>query len=121
MESMHNDLSEQVARYRWFHSIDLGNGVVTPGRKSFPICTAEAHAIFGRVDLGGRTVLDVGAWNGFFSFEAKRRGAARVLATDSYCWTNPDIRGRDTFDIARAALGLDIEAKEIDEIGRAHV
>jgi tRNA (mo5U34)-methyltransferase len=111
---MQDDLRGQVARYRWYHSIDLGNGVVTPGRKSFATCTAEAHAIFGRVDLSGRTVLDVGAWNGFFSFEAKRRGAARVLATDSVAWTRPRDGMREPFDLARSVLGLDVEAREID-------
>jgi tRNA (mo5U34)-methyltransferase len=111
---MQDDLRGQVARYRWYHSIDLGNGVVTPGRKSFPICMAEADAVFGGVDLSGRTVLDVGAWNGFFSFEAKRRGAARVLATDSWCWTQPKHCMREPFDFARSVLGLDVEAREID-------
>jgi hypothetical protein len=28
--------------------------------------------------LDDRSVLDIGAWDGFFSFEAERRGAARV-------------------------------------------
>jgi tRNA (mo5U34)-methyltransferase len=33
-------------------------------------------------DLSGMTVLDVGCNAGFYSFEAKRRGAARVLGVD---------------------------------------
>ena len=37
-------------------------------------------------DLRGKTVLDIGAWDGFFSFEAERRGARRVLALDHYIW-----------------------------------
>ncbi|MPZ39635.1 MAG: DUF1698 domain-containing protein [Rhizobiales bacterium] len=45
---------------------------------------------------------------------AKRRGAGRVLATDSYCWSSPQFRGRETFDLAREALGIDVEAQEID-------
>jgi len=98
----------------WHHSIDLGGGVVTVGNKSLSNCTGEASLIFDRVDLNGRTVLDVGAWNGFFSFEARRRGASRVLATDSYCWSHPQIRGREAFDIARSALGADVDAREID-------
>ncbi len=111
---MDDDLRAQVASHYWHHSIALSDGVTTPGVKSSAICAAEANAIFDRIDLGGRTVLDVGAWNGFFSFEAKRRGAAQVLATDSVCWTHPHFRGRETFDLARSALGLDIEAREID-------
>jgi tRNA (mo5U34)-methyltransferase len=108
------DLQSRVAELPWHHSIDLGGGVITPGGKSLAICNAEANLIFDRVDLCGRTVLDIGAWNGFFSFEAKRRGAARVLATDSYCWSHPQIRGRETFDIARSALDVEVDAREID-------
>jgi len=108
------DLRSRIAEFPWHHSIDLGNGVVTPGGKSLAICNAEASLIFDRMNLNGRSVLDIGAWNGVFSFEAKRRGAAHVLATDSYCWSHPTIRGRETFDIARAALGVEIEAREVD-------
>src|SRR5271156_626967 len=107
-------LQSRVADFQWHHSINLGGGVITPGNKSLSTCVGEASLIFDRVDLGGRTVLDIGAWNGFFSFEAKRRGPSRVLATDSYCWSHPQIRGRETFDIARSALGIDVDAREID-------
>jgi tRNA (mo5U34)-methyltransferase len=110
------DLQARVAALPWHHSIDLGGGVVTSGNKSAALCNEEAALIFDRVDLSGRSVLDIGAWNGFFSFEAKRRGASRVLATDSYCWSHPDIKGREAFDIARSALGLEIDAREIDAI-----
>jgi tRNA (mo5U34)-methyltransferase len=108
------DLQSSIAAVRWHHSIDLGDGVVTPGNKSLAICRSEASLIFDRVDLSRRTVLDVGAWSGFFSFEAKRRGASRVLATDSYCWSHPHIRGREAFDIACSALGAHVDTREID-------
>lgn len=107
-------LQEEIADHFWLHSIDLGQGVVTPGRKSEAVLGDEASQILGPVDLTGRSVIDIGAWNGFFSFEAKRRGAARVLATDSFAWTLPGFRGRETFDIARKALNLDIEAQLVD-------
>jgi tRNA (mo5U34)-methyltransferase len=111
---MEGNLQSRVAEFPWHHSIDLGGGVVTPGGKSLAICNAEASLIFDRVDLTGCAVLDIGAWNGLFSFQAKRRGAARVLATDSYCWSHPQIRGRETFDLARSALGLELDSREID-------
>jgi tRNA (mo5U34)-methyltransferase len=114
MAHVNSDLKARVAALPWHHSIDLGGGVVTHGNKSLPNCVGEANLMFDRVDLRGRTVLDIGAWNGYFSFEAKRRGAGRVLATDSYCWAHPHIRGRETFDIARSELGADVEALEID-------
>jgi tRNA (mo5U34)-methyltransferase len=109
-----DDLNSRVAAQYWHHSIDLGGGVITPGGKSLAICAGEASLIFDRVDLGGLSVLDIGAWNGFFSFEAKRRGARHVLATDSFCWSHPDFRGREAFDVARSALGVDVDAREID-------
>jgi tRNA (mo5U34)-methyltransferase len=108
------NLAEEVAGYHWHHSIDLGQGVVTPGTKSTAMLADEVRRIFDPVDLAGRSVIDIGAWNGFFSFEAKRRGAARVLATDSFVWTFPGIRGRETFDLARDALNLNIEARLVD-------
>jgi tRNA (mo5U34)-methyltransferase len=55
--------------------------------------------------LAGKSVLDVGAWDGFYSFEAARRGAKRVLATDSFVWQGR--WGRAGFLLAREALGLD--------------
>ena len=111
---MNDELAAGAAQYYWHHSIDLGGGVVTRGHKDNRLCREEADRIFGRIALPGRSVLDIGAWNGYFSFEAKQRGAARVLATDSYCWSHPDFRGRETFELAREALAVDVEAKEID-------
>jgi tRNA (mo5U34)-methyltransferase len=53
--------------------------------------------------LGGLSVLDIGAWDGFFSFEAERRGARRVVAYD--------LAPADTFGFAtaKAALGSRVE------------
>lgn len=107
-------VSASLAEHFWWHSIDLGGGVTTPGRKTPEVMRAEFSATFGSVDLRGRTVLDVGTWNGAFAVEAKRRGAGRVLATDSYCWRQPMFRGRETFDLVLRHTGLDIEAREID-------
>jgi tRNA (mo5U34)-methyltransferase len=107
------ELFTRAKAYYWFHSIDLGNGVVTPGIKSVELLRAEANAIFGPLDLSGKSVLDIGAWNGNFSFEAKRRQAARVLATDHHCWTQ-ELRGRDTFHLAKEALKLEIDELDID-------
>src|SRR5262249_48378881 len=103
----------------WFHSIDLGGGVVTPGQKAPIQHEREAAAFFDRVELSGCSVLDIGAWNGFFSFEAKRRGARRVLAADSYWWTQPVFQGRKTFELARrASLSTSRRRKSMLQISR---
>ena len=73
-------------------------------------------------DLTGWSVLDVGAWHGFFSFECERRGADRVLAVDRYAW---DRFGADEFLAARERLGSAVEHRRVDvhdldpdEVGR---
>lgn len=69
----------------WFHSNDLGEGVVTPGVKSAAQLEKEV-ASFHLPDMTGKTVLDINAWDGFYSFEAERRGARRVVALDKMMW-----------------------------------
>ena len=50
-------------------------------------------------------MLDIGAWDGALSFEAERRGASRVLATDSFCWSGEGWGTKDGFEFARKAIG----------------
>jgi tRNA (mo5U34)-methyltransferase len=101
-----------VAELRWHHSIDLGHGIVTPGQQN-------SLRLLNRLkiphSLAGKTVLDVGAWDGFFSFEAERRGAVRVLATDSYCWSGEhEWASKRGFDLAKRALGSRVDELRID-------
>jgi tRNA (mo5U34)-methyltransferase len=98
----------------WFHSITLRPGITTIGAKSEVVLAQEEEALLGPFDLTDRSVIDIGAWNGGFSFAAKRRGAARVLATDQFTWTHPVYRGQEAFELARTELGLDIETALID-------
>lgn len=90
----------------WWHSIDLGQGVVTKGAKTPGTLQYEFESL-RLPDLRGKTVLDIGAWDGFFSFEAERRGARRVVALDHDVWTTwPGKRGYDT---AHKALDSKVE------------
>src|SRR5215217_1631087 len=58
----------------WWHSIDLGLGVVTPGGKSPEFLAGELESLH-LPSLHGKSVLDIGAWDGFYSFAAEQRGA----------------------------------------------
>ena len=69
----------------WWHSIDLGDGVVTPGRKTPAQHGLELEA-WKLPPFEGKTVLDIGAWDGFYSFHAERAGAKRVVALDYHAW-----------------------------------
>jgi tRNA (mo5U34)-methyltransferase len=107
-------LQARVDALRWYHSIDLGNGVVTKGVDDTPVRLSRVHL---PPDLSGRSVLDIGAWDGFFSFEAERRGASRVVATDYYAWRGlgwATGQGKAGFELARQALGSHVEDVEVD-------
>jgi len=109
------ELREEVSKIKWFHQINLGSGVITPGVDDSQRKLATLH--FPQ-DLRGRTVLDIGAWDGFFSFEAERRGAGRVLATDSFAWSGKSVGTwlgtKAGFAFARRTLASKVEDMEID-------
>lgn len=65
-------------------------------------------------DFSGRSLLDVGAWDGYYSF----------LALDTTDFWRPDLLGRRSFDFARAALASNVEpvfadftTVELDSLG----
>ena len=127
------ELQAQADAFGWYHTIDLGNGVVTKG-----ISVQETSA--GVIpDVAGRSVLDIGAWDGKFSFAAEQAGASRVVALDHYAWGvdfvargaywaeciangtlpdqsrdetdfwRPDLPGQRGFNFAKAALDSKVE------------
>jgi tRNA (mo5U34)-methyltransferase len=109
-----DDLRARVAATRWYHTIDLGGGVVTPGVDNTPLRLA---CVGLPASLAGLTVLDVGAWDGFFSFEAERRGAARVVAADHYSWHGVGwgtADGKAGFRLAKDALSSKVEDVDVD-------
>jgi tRNA (mo5U34)-methyltransferase len=82
----------------WHHMMTLPHGIRTPG-------AYDPRDLFSRLrlpDLAGKRVLDVGARDGFFSFECEERGA-EVLALD-----HADPR-RTGFDVAKRILGSRVE------------
>jgi tRNA (mo5U34)-methyltransferase len=121
----------------WWHSLDLGCGVVTKGIKSREYLAGELAAL-RLPDVRGKSVLDIGTWDGFYAFACERAGAARVVAVDHFVWSiemsvfkrryetnteevwphprsdpelwNPrELPGKRGFDVAHAALGSRVE------------
>jgi len=106
-----DELKAKVAEIPfWFHCINLGNGIITPGwsKTSSP---ASERFIGLPENLEGVTVLDIGAFDGFYSFAAERRGASRVLATDDFAWKAGHKRG---FNLTRQVLNSKVEEYQID-------
>lgn len=118
------DLKQSVSALKWYHTIDLGGGLLTPGIYDHRPYL-ERYGLPD--DLRGKTALDVGAASGFFSFEMERRGAD-VTAVDLGEWmahdfgpeyvpdmTPDEARGylRDAFLLARDALGSKVERRAL--------
>lgn len=70
---------DRIAPIDWYHSIEVGAGVVTPGMFDHRPYLHH-YPIPDRLD--GMRVLDVATFDGFWSFEMERRGAAEVVAAD---------------------------------------
>jgi tRNA (mo5U34)-methyltransferase len=81
-----HDPADLVSSLTWYHTIDLGNGLVTPGHYDH---RPYLHYYGLPDDLTNKTVLDIGAASGFFSFEFERRGA-QVTATELPAWFDHD-------------------------------
>lgn len=96
---------------RWFHAMELG------GRHTHsPEATTYARKIMERVfrhSVRGLSVLDIGAWDGLYSFEAERLGASKVLATDHFSWSGPGWGTKDGFDLAHGTLASKVESRDI--------
>jgi len=67
----------------WYHKIDLGDGVVTPGL-DFESVWDNIRESRKHVDYRGKKVLDIASFDGMWAFEAERLGASIVVATDCY-------------------------------------
>ena len=115
-------LRRAVDAIGWYHTLDLPEGIVTPGQfdhrqllPRYPLPTR----------LDGMRALDVATFDGFWAFELERRGAA-VTAVDIDCVSSIDLpfpaeqqrraEGVDAavgagFRLAREALGSSVEQR----------
>ncbi len=113
------ELRQCADAIEWWHGgMDLGHGVITQGAQQ------PAMSLLPRLvlpELAGKSVIDVCTWDGYIAFECERRGASRVVATDSLAWnkdSDPNLMpyrtGRDGFDLAHEALNSKVEAVECE-------
>jgi len=105
----------------WYHRIELPGGVITPGWAPIQM---EAYRV--PRDLTGKRILDVGAWDGFWAFEALKRGASEVVAIENFSDDLTDDKSRKAtgwaqFDLCFEALGLDTERCRREECNLYHI
>jgi tRNA (mo5U34)-methyltransferase len=102
----------------WFHTFALAPGVYTPGiarDHGYRLAVLEADR------FAGRSVLDVGAFDGFYSFLAERRGARRVVAVDNeqyVDWVGArfgiELAPAAGFDAIAELTGSQVEYRQMD-------
>lgn len=105
IEARWTAVKSELARKGWYHSFELPGGHAIDGL--VPLSTLRHKLSLMPIpdDLRGMRVLDIGAWDGWYSFEMERRGA-QVTAVDCV--------ELDTFRHIHRLLGSKVEYREMD-------
>jgi tRNA (mo5U34)-methyltransferase len=109
------DRSQELAAKGWYHSFELPDGTLIDGVNPLSRLRERFARFPIPADLRGKRVLDIGAWDGWFSFEAERRGAD-VTAVDCFeaphfvelhrkLSSNVDYRILEIYELPAAGLG----------------
>jgi SAM-dependent methyltransferase len=79
------EIKEQVARYKWYHTIQVTENIFTPGWDDPSVLKIWDLVLrtLRTIGLDGKRVLDIGCRDGLFSFEAERYGAREVIGIDN--------------------------------------
>lgn len=111
-----SDVQQLVNAHKWFHRIDIvcEDGIVTtPGTVDHcgPRIATERFGI--PENLTGKMVLDVGAYDGYFSFLAEKRGA-EVTAIDNHQDCSNVKHTDEAFKTARNLLQSNVKYHPVD-------
>ncbi|PNH08812.1 hypothetical protein TSOC_004607 [Tetrabaena socialis] len=74
------EAKKTAAELPWVHRVRLFEDFVTGGQWE------EDRGFHIPTNLTGQSFLDLGAWDGYFTFLAEDRGASSVTAVDYCCW-----------------------------------
>ncbi|HEY7783944.1 MAG TPA: methyltransferase domain-containing protein [Pyrinomonadaceae bacterium] len=81
-------IQSTIDSIHWYHEFDFGNGLKARSKMPDAAYHRQVWSFIERnldtVDFSDKTVLDIGCWDGYWSFYAERRGARSVLATDDH-------------------------------------
>jgi tRNA (mo5U34)-methyltransferase len=109
-------LTGDPTQIRWWHRIRMPDGSYTPGEVIHgPDGGDWPTTRFAMPEnLSGKTVIDVGAWDGFFSFEAEGRGAKLVVAVDCERSEGGNWGGTKGFNFARKQLKSKVQFRHLN-------
>ena len=92
---------DKIKGIEWYHTIDLGHGIETPGR--FNHRPLVKQYMFPE-KLDGLRVLDVATNNGYWAFEMERRGAREVIGVDVETHGELDIQPKERLTLTPQQL-----------------
>ena len=109
------DFSQDLLAKGWYHSFEFADGTVIDGYMRLTV-QKERYSRYPIPDkLSGKRLLDIGAWDGWFSFEAERHGAQTTaidcveiptfLQIHRRLKSKVDYRVLDFYELPAAGLG----------------
>lgn len=103
----------RVEDIEWYHEFDFGGDLQARSRAPDVAWHRRVWRFVEQqlegIDFRDRTVLDVGAWDGYWSFHAERKGARHVIASDDLTQNWSDGRG---IHLAKELLGSQVEINQ---------
>lgn len=109
------EMAQRVqSRFR-YHTIELPDGSTLPGLQTPDHMRWRLSLFPLPEDLRGKRVLDIGAWDGWFSFECERRGA-EVVAVDCIA-LNTFIEAKELLGSRVEYLTLDVSELSASQLG----
>lgn len=93
---------------QWYENFYFENGASTPGRSPSP---KKLLALGLPNNLSNVQILDVGAYEGYYSIHCEQRGA-EVIANDFFIWNLKDDNSRSNFELIKKVTGSKIKTLE---------
>lgn len=105
-----------IANSAWFHRINVGDEIGTPGMQD---CSITLGRIGLPADLADKEVIDIGANDGYFSFECERRGG-NVTSLDMWDRKYDNTRAIENIKFCKDCLGSKIKIVQSDILEYQH-
>ncbi|MCB2013767.1 MAG: DUF1698 domain-containing protein [Sphingobium sp.] len=113
---MSESIRDEIESHKWFHAIELGEGLSTQGR--FPPSRPSNYTLYGslafleHMDTSRAVCMDMGTMDGLIAFTLDRKGSAKVVATD--------IAPRASFELANNVLKSRVEYRVPVNVAELH-
>lgn len=112
---MTQQLTDEINSIKWWHRIEVAPGLFTPGivRHGEDGSNYEETRFGLPENLAGKSVLDIGGWDGYFAFACEKRNASRVVVCDVSQAAGGNWGGTAGFNMAKRLLNSKVEFKEL--------